>query len=202
MHRRISAIALGVFALLLMADGSAMGSEEPKSMSEARAMGDPAASAPTHASPDVRIYKGEEISEDTWTELGLACMETRTKYVCKDSVSEFAGAPAATASRKKNGASASAVCATNALWLYRHKQYEGDAVGLNYFVEWWDIGANMNNQTSSYRTGNGYAHLSDFSNGGGFWYPGDTSFCAYHSNIAQVFPEWNDRISSRYRYYG
>ena len=199
MKKLASAMVSGICALLLVAAAGA-GAAEPESMSEARAMGDKAASAPTNAAPDVIIYKGEQINEATWTELGLACMQTRTKLVCKDTPSEFSGGSSATASRSKGGASASAGCATNALWLYRHKQYEGDSVGLNYFGQWWDISSNMNNQASSYRTGEGYAHLSDFAGGTGYWYPGDTGYCAYHSNIAQVFPDWNDRISSRYRY--
>jgi hypothetical protein len=169
-------------------------------MSEARAMDDPAASASVHSAPELIFYKGEQISEATWHELGLACMETRTKFVCRDSVSEFDSSPIEAASRKKGGASASAGCPTNALWLYRDKQYEGDSVGLNYFGSWWDIGSNMNNQASSYRTGEGSAHLSDFAGGAGYWYPGNTGYCAYQSNIAQVYPDWNDRISSRYRY--
>lgn len=201
MKRKLCSIVLAAVAGLALASGSA-GAAEPHSMSDARAMGDPAASAPTNGAPDVILYQGKQITEDTWDELELACMQTRTKLVCKDSPSEFEGGAATTASRKRGGASASALCATNALWLYRHKQYEGTAIGLNYFAEWWDISSDMNNQTTSYRTGNGYAHLADFAQGGGYWYPGDTTFCAYHSNIAQVFPEWNDRISSRYRYYG
>lgn len=196
---KLPAALLCICAIGLLSTGVAA-AKEPQSMAEARAMGDPAASAPTHPAPEVRIYKGEEISEATWTELGLACMQTPSKWICKDSVSEFQGDSAATAGRKKGGAMASAGCATNALWLYRHKQYEGDAAGLSYFGSWWDMPATMNNAASSYRTGEGYAHLSDFGNGGGYWYPGDTGYCAYHSNIAQPYPEWNDRISSRYRY--
>lgn len=199
MNCKLFSMVLAAAAILALTSGAA-GAAEPQSMSEARAMNDKAASAPTNDSPDVIFYQGEQITEDTWNELELACMQTRTKLVCKDSPSEFD--EAATASRKRGGASASAICNTNALWLYRHKQYEGTAIGLNYFVEWWNISSDMNNQASSYRTGNGYAHLADFANGAGSWYPGDTTYCAYHSNIAQVFPEWNDRISSRYRYYG
>src|SRR6476469_8059148 len=84
---------------------------EPDSMSEARAMDDPAASASVHSAPELIIYKGEQISEATWHELGLACMETRTKFICRDSVGEFDSSPIEAASRKKGGASASAGCA-------------------------------------------------------------------------------------------
>jgi hypothetical protein len=193
---KVFAALLGVCALGLL-DAGIAASAEPSSMAEARAMGDPAASAPVHPSPDVRIYKGEEISEATWAELDLACMQTPAKWVCKDSVKEFKDV-AATATRRK-GATASA-CDTNALWLWRHKQYEGESAGLNYFYAWWDMPTNLNNDATSYRTGEGAAHLSDFGGGGGFWYPGNTGYCSFHSNISQPYPEWNDRISSRYRF--
>ena len=49
---------------------------EPDSMSEARAMGDPAADAPVLPTPGVITYKGEEIDEATSVKLGLACMQT------------------------------------------------------------------------------------------------------------------------------
>ena len=72
-------------------DGGTTTVEQPGSMAEARAMGDPAASAPTAPMPEVTIYKGEEIDEETVVELGLACMQTPKAYICKDSTDEFEG---------------------------------------------------------------------------------------------------------------
>lgn len=178
---------------------------EPDSMSEARAMGDPAAEAPVLPTPGVITYKGEEIDEATSVKLGLACMQTAKAYVCKDSTDEFEAGEEAAASRKntrKGGARASATCGVNALWVYQHKQYEGWALGVgNNFYVWVDIvGAGTNDEVTSYRTGEASAHLSEGWNGNGWWYPGNTGYCSYHSNISQPYPEWNDRISSRYRY--
>ena len=167
-------------------------------------MGDPAADASVLPTPDVITYFGEEITEATVLEQDLACMQTAQEYICKDSTAEF-GDGGATASRKntrKGGAHASMACGVNALWVYEHKQYEGWAlgVGTNFHV-WVDIvGAGTNDATTSYRTGEASAHLSEGWNGNGWWYPGETGYCAYHSNISQPYPAWNDRISSRYRF--
>jgi hypothetical protein len=168
-------------------------------------MGDPAADAPTAATPEVILYEGKEIDEATSVELGLACMQTAKAYVCKDSTDEFETGGEAAASRKntrKGAAHASAACGVNALWVYQHKQYEGWALGVgNNFHVWVDIvGAGTNDEVTSYRTGEASAHMSESWNGNGWWYPGNTGYCSYHSNISQPYPEWNDRISSRYRF--
>ena len=167
-------------------------------------MGDPAADAPVLPTPGVITYKGEEIDEATSVKLGLACMQTAKAYICKDSTDEFEAGDEAAASRKntRKGAQASAVCGVNALWVYQHKQYEGWALGVgNNYGVWVDIvGVGTNNEMTSYRTGEASAHLSDFWNGGGWWYPGDTSYCSYHSNVSQPYPDWNDRVSSRFRF--
>lgn len=190
----------GMCLVLLAMFGASAASAQPGSMSEAAAAGDPAASAPTFSTPSVFKYNGAQISEAQVGELELACLQFANEFQCKDSTSEFSPQPrSARAARARHGAVASA-CGVNALWLYRHKQYEGTAIGLNFFLAWWDVPAEMNNATTSYRTGEGSAHLSDFGGGGGFWYPGNTGYCAFHSNISQPFPEWNDRISSRYRF--
>jgi hypothetical protein len=164
-------------------------------------MDDPAASAPVVPSADLHVYKGEEISEATAVELDLACVQTPEQWTCKDSMDEFNGAARASRVKtKRNGASASASCNLPELILYEHKQYGGWSASVYQYHYWFDFGAARNNATSSYRTGTASAHLSDFAGGGGYWYPGWTGYCAYHSNILQPHPEWNDRISSRYRY--
>jgi hypothetical protein len=201
---KLTAALLCVCAVGLLNTGFAAAAE-PSSMSEARAMDDPAANAPTAATPEVILYKGKEIDEATSVELGLACMQTTKAYVCKDSTDEFETGGEAATSRKntrKGAAHASATCGVNALWVYQHKQYEGWALGVgNNFHVWVDIvGAGTNDEVTSYRTGEASAHMSESWNGNGWWYPGNTGYCSYHSNISQPYPEWNDRISSRYRF--
>ena len=104
-------------------------------------------------------------------------------------------------SRSGAKAHASAACPGGAIVLqtYQHLQYMGLATGLAATGNWYDEPASMNNETTSFRMGERAGHMSDFSGGGGFWYPGDTSVCAYRSNIVQYDPGWNDRITSRYR---
>lgn len=200
---KVSVALLCICAIGLMNAGIAAAAE-PDSMSEARAMGDPAADAPVLRTPDAITYKGKEIDEATSVKLGLACMQTATEYICKDSTDEFETGGKATASRKTagKGAHASAACGVNALWVYQHKQYEGWALGVgNTFGKWVDIvGTSTNDEVTSYRTGEASAHLSEGWNGNGWWYPGNTGYCSYHSNISQPYPDWNDRISSRYRF--
>lgn len=179
--------------------------DQPRSMSEAKAMDDPAASAPSIPAPELFTYRGEEIDEGTAQKLGLACLQTAKEFVCKDSSDEFGAGDAAASSRKKEsnrGAQASLACGVNALWVYQHKQYEGWALGVGpTYGVWVDIvGPGYNNEMTSFRTGEASAHLSDFWNGGGWWYPGPTGYCDYHSNVGQPYPDWNDRVSSRYRF--
>lgn len=196
LSRRLAAVALCVCGTGLLAGGAA-GAAEPNSMSEAAAAGDPAASAPVVEPPAVFEYNGEQISEQTVGELELACLQTDDRFICKDSTSDFDGA---SASKAREGATASSSCGVVELWLYRHKQYGGTALGYYNYYTWANVIPEMNNATTSYRTGTAKAHLSDFANGGGYWYPGNTGYCAYHSNVSQPYPEWNDRVSSRYRY--
>ncbi len=57
----------------------------------------------------------------------------------------------------------------------------------------------MNDDTSSYRMGNRPGHLAEHINGGGAWYPGDTSACRDESITYGQFPEWDNRLSSGWR---
>lgn len=187
-------MALCVAAVGLV--GAGVASAEPNSMDEAVEMGDPAATAPVAPLASVWMYNGEELSEAEAMELGLSCLQTATQFTCKDSAEEVENL----GGEGEEGGQARLACGVFNLMLYRHKQYEGTAIALAYFNEWWDISGDMNNETTSYRTGEASAHLSDFSGGGGYWYPGATGVCDYHSNISQPYPQWNDRISSRYRF--
>lgn len=196
--RKLMAALVCICVAFAFGTGSALG-DQPSSMSEARSEGDPAAVAPTFKTPAIFIYGGEEISEDEALGMGLACMQNPGSYVCKDSAGEFDEA-ASSSARRGVRASASAACGVTALWLYQHKQYGGVELGLGWFGGWYDLPAVLNNEATSYRTGEGRAHLSDFSGGGGYWYPGPTGVCDYHSNVSQPYPLWNDRITSRYRF--
>ena len=191
---RLSFAALCVVAVGLFGAGAALA--EPGSMAEAEELGDPAASAPVAPLASVWMYNGEEVSEAEAMELGLSCLQTATQFLCKDTAEEVENL----GENGEEGGQARLACGVFNLMLYRHNQYEGTAIALAYFNSWWDISGDMNNETTSYRTGEASAHLSDYSGGGGWWYPGATGVCDYHSNISQPYPQWNDRISSRYRF--
>ena len=197
---RVVSLRLGFVVLCLAAVGlvgAGVASAEPGSMDEAVEVGDPAASAPVAPLASVWMYNGVEVSEAEAMELGLSCLQSATQFTCKDTAEEVENLGEEAESR---AARSSLACGVYNLMLYRHKQYEGTAIALAYFNSWYDVPGDMNNETTSYRTGEASAHLSDFSGGGGWWYPGATGVCDYHSNISQPYPEWNDRISSRYRF--
>jgi hypothetical protein len=184
-----------LFALAALAP--AVASAQPNSMAEAEATADPAASAPVVPTPEVFTYNGEQISEATADRLELACLQTDDEFLCKDSSDEFGGEASASPNADPN---APAACGVVELWLYHDKQYGGASWGYYNYYSWANVNTAMNNATSSYRTGTASAHLADFADGGGYWFPGNTGYCAYMSNILQGYPEWNDRISSAYRY--
>lgn len=193
MARRMlpAAAALGILIAVILG-GSV--SAQPLSKAEAMKEGDPAATAPVGAAPAQFSFEGRYVPEAVVDARNLACLQNATEFICKKSVSEFPSEPAG----EEGEASPDCNVVTD-LWTYQNKQYEGNATGIAVRFEWKDEPTYMNNETSSYRMGDYSGHMSDYSGGGGYWYPGDTSACAYQSNIAQWDPEWNDRITSRYR---
>lgn len=169
-----------------------------ESKEEAAAAGDPSATAPLMVTPLVFTYEGERITEEQADNEDLACLQTAKFFICANEMPEPTGVAARPRSPK---ASASAACPGGAVVLqtYQHLQYQGLATGLAALKQWVDEPPAMNDQTTSFRMGEHAGHLSEHTNGNGFWYPGDTSVCAYRSNIVQFDPGWNDRITSRYR---
>jgi hypothetical protein len=171
---------------------------QPTSMAAAEAEGDPAAHAPVVVTPPVFSYGGSAISEAQVERNKLYCEQTATSFNCSAASKHEPGAASA---ESKRGGVIPFACTGGAVVLQTFDgiQYEGLATGLEPTGAWYDEPAIMNNKTTSFRMGTHAGHMSDFSAGGGFWYPGDTSVCAFRSNINQFDPAWNDRITSRYR---
>lgn len=191
----LSMVVALVLGALAVATAAASGFE---SKEEAAAAGDPSATAPLMVTPLVFTYEGKRISEEQADAEDLACLQTAKSFICADEMPE----PTAVAERPgPPRATASAACPGGAIVLqtFQHLQYQGLATGLAAVKQWADQPAGMNDETTSFRMGERAGHLSEHTNGYGFWYPGDTSVCAYRSNIAQYDPGWNDRITSRYR---
>jgi hypothetical protein len=194
----------------------------PTSMLEAEAVNDPAASAGVFEIPDVYTYQGSEISEAAAKD--LVCVETAKGNRCFDSIfdaeagmntdspaAQAAGDPEAEAAIMKqlragdpfassSGSAAKAVepCVLAILFTWKHPNYQVAGGQLALSGHWIDLNANNNNTTTSYITGELRAHLSDYSGGGGYWYPGNTGRCALKPTLRNT--GWNNRITSRYRY--
>jgi hypothetical protein len=60
----------------------------PRSLAEARALGDPAGFAPAVAAPLTYLYRGQTISESEAVRRGLACLQEPTVFRCFDSTAE------------------------------------------------------------------------------------------------------------------
>jgi hypothetical protein len=164
------------------------------SKAEAQAEGNPAGTAPVVVTPSVFVFEGKQIPKGQVEGRKLACLQTATQFECKKSANEFGETPP-----QEEGEVHPNCAVVSALWNYQDKEYGGLSVGLGDRFVWVNEPEWMNNRTSSYRMGDYSGHMSDYGGGGGYWFPGDTSACAYMSNIAQYDPGWNDRISSRYR---
>lgn len=92
-------------------------------------------------------------------------------------------------------ASSSFSCSSS-LRLFDYNYYGGrelDFWDRGYWQNLGDFG--FDNQTSSYIVGGCYAHLAEYNDGAGWWYPGATS--PYHGE-PYMSSGWNDRVSSIY----
>lgn len=90
----------------------------------------------------------------------------------------------------------SAYSCSSSLSLFDYGGYGGRE------LDFWDRGFWQNlgdygfeNATSSYIVGGCYAHLADYRDGAGWWYPGDTS--PYHGEPYMSW-SWDNRVSSIY----
>lgn len=90
---------------------------------------------------------------------------------------------------------AASSCSTP-LRLYADTSYGGRELDFYDRGYWQNLSDwSFDNQTSSYRVGACGVYLADGANGGGSWYPGNTSAGA---SAASMVSGWNDRISSLY----
>lgn len=185
--------------------GVSAASAQPPSHATATAAGDPAATAPEVVTPPVYLYNGGQITEREMAEKELICLQTVTNFQCYDTDSELQQATEAggsNASPKTMMPDTECGGGISQLYTYSNKNYNAEG-GIGAVLEarhaWYDFRIEMNDQTSSFKMGEFSGHLSENSGGGGYWYPGNTGACALQPNIANVYPSWNDRISSRYR---
>lgn len=90
---------------------------------------------------------------------------------------------------------ATATCSTP-LRLFADSSYGGRELDFYDRGYWQNLSTwSFDNQLSSYKVGGCGVYLADFANGGGSWYPGNTS---PGHNEPVMSSGWNDRISSIY----
>jgi hypothetical protein len=195
----VSAIALGVAAPAAVADG-------PHSMDEAIQQGDPAATAPSVdiGGGNEAVFEGERTSVDSAVRRGGACLvDERPEAHCYRTEARLQqgehirgtrlGAPQAA---PKKGRVRAAACSPTSLRSWENASYGGWVLYWERRQYWGNLTGQYNDAVSSFDMGNHSGHLSEHSNGGGYWYPGDTSVCGFASNMGS---SWNDRVSSEYR---
>jgi hypothetical protein len=93
---------------------------------------------------------------------------------------------------------ASASCGAP-LRLYANTGYGGRELDLydrGYWQNLSDYG--FDGATSSYRVGSCDTHLAEGGDGGGYWYPGDTSSGHAEPALTAGSSDWDNRISSVY----
>jgi hypothetical protein len=172
--------------------------DKPANKEQARAMGDPAATAPVYEHSGVYIYKGKQISADTVVKKSLHCLDDIAQSTCFDGEME-ANDKVKARQAKRGKAKASAECAGgySLLFQYFYANYGGFTAQLERRGAWYNNGSPLDNETSSYRMGEHSGHMAEGYGGAGWWLPYDTSVCAHYANLNGT--GWSDRVSSRYR---
>jgi hypothetical protein len=179
-------------------------------MSEARAMGDPAATAPVHGMPPLAEYRGGRIPPDEAATKQLACAQDERGMRCYDDVeqlnaAEHAGVRIARAAKARPKARTASQCSDLPnLQVFQYAQsiachYTGNGWVLTLTArrDWWDLPGAYDNETSAYYMGNHSGHLSEGYAGGGYWCPFATGVGDYKLSLNHT--GWSNRISSRYR---
>lgn len=86
-------------------------------------------------------------------------------------------------------------CSRSCLHLYQDSNFGGPR-DLHFCDRgrWQNLtDYGFNDQLSSFKTGDYAVHLAEHTNGGGYWYPGNTGACVSAGGMSSG---WNDRVSS------
>jgi hypothetical protein len=172
----------------------------PQSLDEAKAAGDPAATASAVSAPNVYEYNGKPISLKDRLDRQLTCVDGEAVSRCYDTPREANDVTVRNRTSSQTGArTAGPQCGGGyaLLFQYYYAGFGSPVAGLDRELHWYDNGSDLNNETSSYRMGEHSGHMSDYYGGGGYWLPYDTGVCALKENLNGT--GWSDRVSSRYR---
>ena len=181
MHRRL--VTAAVAALLL---------------ASLLAVGVAAATHPPTGLPSVALFEGKQIDLSKGWGDARACLVARTANVVecfRDQAGLLARESALQAQIAASPEIAASSC-SSPLRLYADSSYGGRELDFYDRGYWQNLSTwSFDNQTSSYKVGSCGVYLADYANGGGSWYPENTS--PGHDEPAMA-SGWDNRISSIY----
>lgn len=179
MHRRLAILAaVAMLAATSVASGMAAGSAAPsfalfdgKQIDLSQGWGEAQACL---------IYQAAGIAECFRDRAGLQARETQLETT--------ALAPA----------SVLAAC-SSPLRLFADTNYGGRELDLYDRGYWQNLSTwSFDNVLSSYKVGACSSHLAESTNGGGYWYPGNTSAGHWEPEMTAGATNWDNRVSSVY----
>lgn len=148
------------------------------------------------SSPSIAMFEGKQIDLSKGWGDAQACLVYRGAGVV-ECFRDRAGLASREHQLDAQISSAPVIAATTCstpLRLFADASYGGRELDFYDRGYWQNLGTwSFDNQLSSYKTGACPVYLADYTNGGGSWYPGNTS--ANHGE-ASMLSGWNDRISS------
>jgi hypothetical protein len=153
-----------------------------------------AAAAGQASSPSLAVFEGKQIDLSLGWGEAQACLVDRGAGVV-ECFRDRAGLLAREADLDAAAAPASVLASCSGpLRLFADSNYGGRELDFYDRGFWQNLSDwSFDNQLSSYKIGPCAAHLAENANGGGSWYPGNTS-AGHNEPVMQS--GWNDRVSS------
>jgi hypothetical protein len=179
MHRRLATAAVAaIFLAVLPASGLA------------------GASQPTPpASPSLALFEGKQIDLSKGWGDARACLVYQGAGIV-ECFRDQAGLLAREAQLQTQIADAPATTCSSPLRLFADASYGGRELDFYDRGYWQNLSTwSFDNQLSSYKVGACGVYLADYANGGGSWYPGNTS-PGHDEPVMQS--GWDNRVSSIY----
>jgi hypothetical protein len=181
MHRRLLTAALMViFLAVVPASGFADGNQQP----------DGSSSLALFEGKQIDLSKGWGDAHACLVARGVGfveCFRDQARLLARESVvqAQIASTP-----------DIAATSCSSPLRLFADASYGGRELDFYDRGYWQNLSTwSFDNQLSSYKIGACGVYLADYANGGGSWYPGNTS--PGHDEPSML-SGWNDRISSIY----
>lgn len=180
MHRRlVTAVVAAIFMAVLPASGFADGKQPPA------------------GSPSFALFEGKQIDLSKGWGDAHACLVAHIAGVV-ECFRDRSGMLARESQLQAQFASPeiAAVSCSSPLRLFADPSYGGRELDFYDRGYWQNLSTwSFDNQLSSYKVGACGVYLADYANGGGSWYPGNTS--PGHDEPSMLLG-WNDRVSSIY----